>query len=272
MTALRRFRIYQAVFGLGLQNTFVYRWNFLIRALFGLVPLAGTVWIWKAIFEARGTDVGGYSFGEMIYYFLAILVVESLVSPSDDEWQIAADIREGQINAILLKPVSYIAYRASLFLSARLVSTLVAILPVAAAIYAFRQHVHLPSDALTWLAFGASLLMAAAIQFLVAYTLAILSFWILEISTLVFILYSFEYFLSGRIFPIDIMPDWLQVILRLLPFPYELYFPVAVLMEKQTGAALWSGLAIQAGWMTVIYLLSRIVWARGLRHYGAYGG
>ena len=34
---------YGSVFNTGLQNTFVYRWNFLLRSLFGLVPLAGTV-------------------------------------------------------------------------------------------------------------------------------------------------------------------------------------------------------------------------------------
>ena len=34
---------YISVFNIGLQNTFVYRWNYFLRALFGLIPLAGTV-------------------------------------------------------------------------------------------------------------------------------------------------------------------------------------------------------------------------------------
>ena len=34
---------YVSVFNIGLQNTFVYRWNYFLRALFGLIPLAGTV-------------------------------------------------------------------------------------------------------------------------------------------------------------------------------------------------------------------------------------
>jgi hypothetical protein len=32
----------RSVFNIGLQNTFVYRWNYFLRALFGLIPLAGT--------------------------------------------------------------------------------------------------------------------------------------------------------------------------------------------------------------------------------------
>ena len=37
---------YASVFNIGLQNTFVYRWNYFLRALFGLIPLAGTVFLW----------------------------------------------------------------------------------------------------------------------------------------------------------------------------------------------------------------------------------
>ena len=35
----------------------------------------------------------------MIYYYLLTIVVSNLVTPTEDEWQIAADIREGQINS-----------------------------------------------------------------------------------------------------------------------------------------------------------------------------
>ncbi len=41
---------YASVFNIGLQNTFVYRWNYFLRALFGLIPLAGTVFLWSAVF------------------------------------------------------------------------------------------------------------------------------------------------------------------------------------------------------------------------------
>ena len=45
---------YVSVFNIGLQNTFVYRWNYFLRALFGLIPLAGTVFLWRAIFQEPG--------------------------------------------------------------------------------------------------------------------------------------------------------------------------------------------------------------------------
>jgi ABC-2 type transport system permease protein len=263
---------YWSVFTTGLQNTFVYRWNFLLRSLFGIIPLAGTVFIWKALFESRGEDIRGYDFGQMVYYFLAVLLVDNLVTPTDDEWQIAAEIREGQINNFLSKPIDYLAYRASLFLSARLLYSAVTIVPVIAVFAWFHEFIVLPKDPMTWPLFGASLVMAAAIQFLIAYALAMLAFWILEISTIVFILYSFEYYLSGRLFPLDVMPDWMQAALKCLPFTYELYFPVAILLERVRGAELWAGLSIQAGWAIASFVAARLMWRAGLRRYESVGG
>jgi len=263
---------YWSVFTTGLQNTFVYRWNFLLRSLFAMVPLLGTVFIWRALFESRGADIRGYDFGQMIYYFLVVLLVDNLITPTDDEWQIASDIREGQINNFLSKPVDYLWYRVSIFLSSRLLYTAVTIFPVAAVFYWFRDFIVLPQEIVTWPLFFLSLVMAAAIQFLIAYALAMLAFWILEISTVVFILYSFEYYLSGRLFPLDVMPDWLQATLTWLPFTYELYFPVAVLMEKVKGQELWRGLCIQAGWVLISYAAARLMWRKGIRRYESVGG
>ena len=263
---------YLKVFDIGLQNTFVYRWNFLLRSLFSIVPLMGTVFIWRAMFEARGASIGGYEYGGMIYYFLLTLLASNLVTPTEDEWQIAADIREGQINSFLTKPLNYLGYRASLFLSYRLLYTAVTIAPLLLIFVYFHCYVTLPAHLLTWLLTGISLVMAAGIQFLIAYTLALLAFWILEISTIVFILYSFEYFLSGQLFPLNIMPQWLQSLLHWLPFTYELYFPVAVFLEKTNGTELWSGLAIQTGWLLCLFVIARAMWNRGVRHYQAVGG
>jgi ABC-2 type transport system permease protein len=130
----------------------------------------------------------------------------------------------------------------------------------------------LPKSLLTWPLFFLSAAMAAGISFLIAYTLALIAFWILEISTIVFILYSFEYFLSGQTFPLDIMPGWFQAILRWLPFPYELFFPVQVFLERVQGAELWQGLGIQAAWVGILFLISQAIWRRGIRHYQAVGG
>lgn len=263
---------YWKVFAIGLQNTFVYRWNFLLRSIFGIVPLIGTVFLWKAIFQPGQAPINGYDYSAMIFYFMLTVFLDNLITPTEDEWQIAAEIRDGTMSKYLIKPVNYLGYRISLYLGYRCLYISVVLIPIIGLAWFFREHLRMPDDALTWLAFGASTLMAAFIQFFIAYALALIAFWILEISTIIFLVYSFEYFLSGHIFPLDIMPAWLQAFLKWTPFPYELFFPAQIFMERVTGAALAEGLAIQAGWLLVTYLAARVLWVRGLRKYQAVGG
>ncbi len=263
---------YLKVFDIALQNTFVYRWNFLLRSLFGLVPLAGTIYIWGAIFAERNAAIGAYNYSSMIFYFMLIVIVESLITPTEDEWQIAADIRDGQLNSFLTKPIDYLAYRLSLFAGYRLLYTAVTLPFVVLIFWILREHITLPMHGVTWLLTAISLVLAALLQFLIAYSLAMFAFWILEISTIVFIFFSFEYFLSGQLFPLDIMPAWFQTFLDFLPFKYELFFPIAVFLEKMNPTALARGFVLQIGWVLVVYLTARVLWARGVRKYSAVGG
>ena len=74
--------------------------------------------------------------------------------------------------------------------------------------------------------------MSALIQFFITYSLAMLAFWILEISTIVFIVYSFEYFLGGQMFPDRHHAAGLQAVMKWLPFYYELFCPIAIFLER----------------------------------------
>jgi ABC-2 type transport system permease protein len=263
---------YGKVVSIGLQDTFVYRWNFLLRSLFGLVPLVGMFFIWGAVFKSRGADIGSYDFKGMILYFLISVLVENLVTPTEDEWRIAAEIREGQVSSLIVKPLNHLAYRLSLFASYRSLYTLVT-LPIVALVFLwFHDFLRLPAHWTTFPVFGLSVAMAALIQFFIAYSLAMMAFWVLEISTIVFIFYSFEYFLSGQVFPLDIMPGWLQGFLQCSPFTYELFFPVQIYLERIHGPALLAGLGIQAAWLLLSFLAARSLWRLGVRHYQAVGG
>ncbi len=269
---MARIAKYGTVFTLGLQNTFVYRWNYFLRALFGLIPLAGTVFLWRAVFAERGGSFGGYDYGQMIYYYLLMILVSNLVTPTEDEWQIASDIREGQINSFLTKPLSYLGYRTSIFLAGRLVYTIVTVVPIILIFIYFRGYLRAPTHLLTYPLALISLIMAAFIQFFITYALAMMAFWILEISTVIFIVYSFEYFLGGQMFPVDIMPLGVQAVMKWLPFYYELFCPIAIFLERLSQGELVKALLVQSGWLIITWAIARMMWQRGLNHYQAVGG
>jgi ABC-2 type transport system permease protein len=149
----------------------------------------------------------------------------------------------------------------------------VAFLPIAAVVFFLRQYFILPPDWGTFVIFLCSVFLTAMLQFFLSYTMAMLAFWLMEISTLVFILYAFEYIASGHMFPLDILPETVRLILmNFTPFPYQLYLPVGIYLGKITGAKLVLGLVMQAAWVAIAYLLARFAWYRGIKKYAAAGG
>lgn len=264
---------YWHVINIGIQNSMAYRFNFFTRALFGFIPVAATLYLWRTVYESKGgANVGDYTFGQMISYYLLIVIVDALTAVNEDDWQIAADIRDGNISQFLLKPVNYLTYRLALFFSGRMMYTLFAIIPVSLFIFFLRRYFSPPPDIATFFLFLLSTFLTALLQFFTSYTLALLAFWVLEVSTFIFIVFAFEYIASGHLFPLDILPTTMQKILAFTPFPYQMYFPVSIYLGKISGAALWRGLAVQLFWVALTYGLARLMWNRGIRKYGAVGG
>ena len=263
---------YWQVVSIGIQNTLVYRVNFLFRVLFGFIPLIAILSMWRTIYEGKENSVAGYTLGQMISYYLIKTIVDALTAVSEDDWQIAADIKDGHISQFLLKPIDYLSYRLCLFAAGRMIYSVVALVPVGLLVLWFRNWFVLPPDWPTFGWFLVSVLMTALLQFFISYTMALLAFWVLEVSTFIFILYAFEYLAGGQLFPLDILPPPLFHALQFTPFPYQLFFPVNVYLGRVTGAGLAQGLLIQGAWVAVAFLLARFVWSRGIRHYGAVGG
>lgn len=267
-------RKYWHAINIGFQNNLTYRFNFLARTLFGFIPLMAILLLWRKIYEGKGEDasISTFTLAQMTSYYLIVTIVDALTAVNEDDWQIAADIKDGNISQFLLKPVDYLWFRFCLYLSGRFTYIMVAFLPIALVIFFLRDYFVIPADWATLGLFALSLAMTALLQFLLSYTMAMLAFWVLEVSTLIFILYAFEYIASGHMFPLDILPPAVKELLFLTPFPYQLYLPVGIYMGKVTGSELVRGLIMQAGWVVLAYLLARFAWHRGIRKYAAVGG
>ena len=66
-----------------------------------------------------------------------------------------------------------------------------------------------------WLAFVASLVMAFLLGFFLEATIGMIGFWLLEVSSLLFVYMLFNFFFSGHMFPLDMLPravghDWVR--------------------------------------------------------------
>jgi len=269
---MERLKKYRHVFSIGIQNNLTYRFNYLTRTLFSFIPLFAMLSLWRTVYAQKGGSQAGFTEVEIVFYYILVAIVDVFTAVNEDDWQIAADIREGAISQFLLKPIDYLWYRVFLFFAGRAAFISMACIPLAVFILCFKSYFVAPAGGIALAAFVLSLFLTALLQFFISYTMAMLAFWFLEISTFIFILFAFEYIASGHLFPLTMLPAPLFHLLMFTPFPSMLYVPISIYMGKITGVMILWSLLMQAGWMLVAYALARFMWRRGVKKYSAFGG
>src|SRR5208283_4573802 len=195
------------------------------------------------------TTIAGYDYHELIAYYLLTMVSRALSSMPGLASSIARDIRDGTIKKYLLQPVDMLSFVMMSRLAHKLVCYGVAVVPFALVFWICRGYFNGWPDACTMLAFLASLLMAFLLGFFLEVTLGMIGFWFLEVSSLLFIYMLFNFFFSGQMFPIDMLPGAWGGLVRMMPLQYLAYFPAAVFLGKITGSDLLWGLFAEAGWV-----------------------
>jgi len=83
---------------------------------------------------------------------------------------------------------------------------------------------------------------------------------------------TLNFFISGQMMPLDLLPEPWFSILELLPFQYMAYFPAVVFLGKVTGTRLWLHLLRELLWAVAFIVLARVLFRMGLRRYSAFGG
>jgi viologen exporter family transport system permease protein len=122
------------------------------------------------------------------------------------------------------------------------------------------------------LAYIASLLLGFLVGFFFESMIGMVGFWFLEVTSFLYIINTLNFFVSGHMFPLDLLPPFWADVLRALPFQYLAYFPAQIFLGKVSGDALWQGLLLELAWAAVFLVMTRWFYRRGLKRYSAYGG
>ncbi len=256
-----------------------YRADFLFTTFLRFLPMLTTILLWQAIYAgARGTSgtnsLSGFSLNEMIAYLLMVNISRMFSSMPGLAGGISRDIREGTLKKYLLQPIDLISYLVSYRLAHKVTYIVASALPYAVLFFLCRGFFVglVPSDPTTWLAYVASLFMAFLVGFYFETSVGMVGFWFLEVTSILYIVMTLNFFISGHMFPLDLLPPFWAGILKSLPFQYMAYFPAVIFLGKVRGTELVLGLFQQAMWAVFFIVLSRWLYRRGLKRYSAFGG
>jgi len=189
---------------------------------------------------------------------------------------IARQVRDGEIKKFLIQPIDLVTYLLLARIAHKLVYYLVAAGPFALVYFLCRSYFPGWPEPSVFGAFLLSLILAFMLGFFLEATMGMIAFWFLEVTSLLFVYMLFTFFLSGHMFPLEILqeelPRFWSSLIDFLPFKYMAYYPAAIFLGKVQGPELVRGLMIQAGWVVFFIILCRLTMQAGFRRYSGYGG
>ncbi len=260
---------------ISLEERLVYRGDFALGTLMRFLPIITQIFLWWAIFEAmEPTDDGikGYQYTDFVAYYLLTMLSRAFSSMPGLASGIALQVRNGEIKKFLIQPIDLLGFLLLSRIAHKLAYYSVAIAPFAFVFFLCRSYFPGWPPASTMFAYVASLIMGFVLGYFLEASIGLVSFWFLEVSSLLFVYMLFSFFLSGHMFPLDMLPEPWNSIVEWLPLRYLAYFPAAVFLGKVQGADLVRGLIIEAAWIVFFIGLSRWMLARGLKRYSGFGG
>ncbi|HBQ10831.1 MAG: ABC-2 family transporter protein [Sandaracinaceae bacterium] len=264
---MRALRALPTLMRVGVSQAVAYRAEMLVWVLTTTMPLI-MLPLWHAV--AEEAPIRGFGQSRFTAYFLAAFVVRQVVG-AWASWTINYEVRTGALSQRLLRPIHPLWTYATENLASIPMRAAIA-LPVGLTAFFLTGGAHLVRGAAMWAIVPLALLGAWCITFFAHVTIGALSLW-MDQSIKVMDIWSAGFFVfSGYLVPIALFPDWLRAAPEYMPFVYQLGFPVDLLTGALSEGEAWRRLGAQWLWVLGLGGLALLVWKRGLRRYGAFGG
>lgn len=260
-------RKWKAIFGIYFQDGIAYRASGLIWIMTDVVTAVTMPLVWAR--AAGAGHIAGFSTSDFVLYYLCMLLLGSFIT-SHIMWEVAMEIKEGQFSTALLRPISF--YQVSFFrnLSWRVIRMGLFLPIFCLLVLAYRPFLG-ESQISLGPHFWVSLVLGHLVSFTFVMMMAMIALFTEEVISIFEIYYIPMLFLSGQLFPIAVLPTWAQGAAKFFPFYYTTGAPTEILIGRLSGAAATQAVGIQLFWILFCYLVSRVFWTKGLRHYTGVG-
>lgn len=261
---------YGAAFRSGLSSLMEYRIDFFSNSILALlVNGIAQVMLWVAVYAGReNVSIGHYTANTMITYLLYASFFNVLTRSGRIERSASDEIRNGDLNKYLIKPISHLGFSGALAAADRF--GVFAFTCIAIPLIPFFTSTPFSFFSFSWAML--IVILAMIMKFLISMSIAYLAFWYDETWTFHVIIDISMTLLSGAILPLDILPTWLQTISHYLPFMYLSYVPAALstgtIATSEAPQLCFMGIA----WCLALWGITRTIWNLGIRKFGAYGG
>ena len=264
----RDLSVYASFFAMIPKLFMAYRIWFWVGLVLNIISMAILVYFWRAIYNDAST-ISGLGLNQTLTYILMAFIFMPFTA-NDLIWEFGSNLREGTIIHHLLRPINFQGMNYAQMLGTLVTRMILQVPMVIVAILLF--GLRFPTDPATWLAFLVSALLGFTVMFFFNWFLACLTFYTTEIWGLGVLIEGMNFFLSGALVPLVMMPEWLRTIVLSIPFAQALAVPVGLLTgitPLSEAPRVWS---IQMLWIAGMWLLSTLFFRIAVRKITVQGG
>ena len=267
-SARRDLSVYTSFFAMIPKVFLAYQVWFWVGLVLNIISMAILVYFWRAIYNDAST-ISGLGLNQTLTYILLAFIFMPLTA-NDLIWEFGSNLRDGTIVHYLLRPINFqgMNYAQSLGTLAMRLVLQIPMAVVAVVLFGLR----IPTDPGTWLAFLISALLGFTVMFYFNWLLACLTFYTTEIWGLGVLIEGMNFFLSGALVPLVMMPELVRNIVLSIPFAQALAVPVGLLTgitPLSDAPRVWM---IQIAWIAGMWLLSSLFFRVAVRKITVQGG
>ena len=222
---------------------------------------------------ASNKSIGnGWNSATLTSYYLCLTVVASLVISHIEEGMSKVDIKEGLLVMYLLKPISYYWKKFYEELPYRVMQATYGIIFGILLTLLLRKNLFILSSDPLVIFYSISLLVGAIfLSFTMRMVMGILTFWFLDIQGFYEMVYLVEVIFGGFILPIVLLPAFMFRIATLLPFAYEVYFPLVSIQGHIPSQSYMAIFILQWVWVIAGLLVYQLLWMAGVKRFSGAG-
>lgn len=258
-----------AIASMWTQTAIAYRVTTLFNILITFIWVFILYALWDAAFSQSGT-IAGYSWDEMRTYILLAYAINALVG-----WRVASQmmltIRTGEITRELTRPLDYRSTQLATAAGASVVEGAISLLLILV-LGPLLFDVQAPDSPLAAGLFAVALLSGFVIKALCIFLVSLLCFWTLNSVGLMWAQQAVISVLSGTLIPLAMMPGWLRIVAEALPLRGIVSTPLQIYLGKAVGWELGGLLALQFGWLAVLWVFAGWAWKRAFDAVEIQGG
>ncbi len=249
-----------------------YRANLFFEILGVIISFLVIIFLWTKIYaESFGATIGGYNLGEMVTYLIGAGILASFMFFSHQGDEINDDIRLGNLSNYLLKPLNPFFYWLIKDLVRKFFAFFLSMSGYILILFFWRASLNIPSDILTWALFFLSILTGSLLYFLIFYLFSIFAFWMEQTWGFRFVVRVVMEIATGIFIPVTLLPGVIGSIIQFLPFKFLAFFPMQIFLGKISLMEIMLNFGVEILWIGAFYVVSVLVWRRGIKHYTAVG-